>query len=193
MDPERALVAEAAAGNREAFDELVRRHQVRIYRLARVLAGGDGDAEDLAQETFIRAFRGIARFRGDSSFGTWLHRIALNVIKSHVSRRARRPRVVSSTPDATRESLIENIASQDDFELVIHRRQAIDDALGTLPADHRSLVVLRDIQGLEYHEIASITGLPLGTVESRIFRARQRLRPLLEHLFVRSGRGGLLE
>jgi RNA polymerase sigma-70 factor (ECF subfamily) len=192
VDPERALVAEAAVGNREAFDELVRRHQVRIYRLARVLTGGDGDAEDLAQETFVRAFRGIGRFRGDSSFGTWLHRIAVNVIKSHVSRRARRPRMVSST-DASHEPVIDNVASQDDFELAIHRRQAIDDALGTLPDDHRSLIVLRDIQGLEYHEIATITGLPLGTVESRIFRSRQRLRPLLEHLFMRSGRHDFLE
>ena len=76
-------MASAAAGSRDAFDELVVRHQMRIYKLARMLTGGDADAEDLVQETFVRAFRGIGRFRGESSFNTWLHRIALNVIKSY--------------------------------------------------------------------------------------------------------------
>lgn len=185
MDPERALVAEAAAGSREAFDDLVRRHQVRIYRLVRIMTGGDDDAEDLTQETFVRAFRGIARFRGDSSFGTWLHRIAVNVIKSHVSRHARRPRHVSSSAAGESEPLVERIASASDFELAICQRQAIDEAIATLPEEQRALIVLRDIQGLGYHEIATITGIPIGTVESRIFRARQRLRPVLEHLLAR--------
>lgn len=188
MDDERTLAAEAAAGSRDAFDELVKRHQARIYRLVRVLTSGDEDAEDLAQETFVRAFRGIARFRGDSAFGTWLHRIAINVIKSHLSRRRRRPVMVGPRADDGTEDVMEGLASADDFELAVHRRQVIDHALATLPEDQRALIVLRDVQGLEYHEIATIMGLPLGTVESRIFRARQRLRPLLEHLWARVSR-----
>jgi len=185
VDDDRTLAADAAAGSRDAFDELVNRHQVGIYRLVRVLTCGDEDAEDLAQETFVRAFRGIAGFRGDSAFGTWLHRIAINVIKSHLSRRRRRPVVVEARADAGADGVMEGIASADDFELAVHRRQAIDHALAALPEDQRTLIVLRDVQGLEYQEIATTMGLPLGTVESRIFRARQRLRPLLEHLWAR--------
>jgi RNA polymerase sigma-70 factor (ECF subfamily) len=115
-----------------------------------------------------------------------LHRIAINVVKSHVSRRARRPVVVSSRSDEGAEPLIERIPSTDDVELAVQRRQAIDRALAALPEDQRILIVLRDVQGLEYHEIATMMQLPLGTVESRIFRARQRLRPLLEHLWTRT-------
>jgi len=89
-DPDRALVAEAAAGGREAFDELVGRHQARIFNLARALVGDDGEADDLTQETFIRVWRALGRFRGDSAFRTWLYRVAINVIRSHLAARSRR-------------------------------------------------------------------------------------------------------
>ena len=188
MDPDRPLVDEATAGSREAFDELVRRHQSRIYALAQVLTDGDLEAQDLVQETFVRAFRSVTRFRGDSAFGTWLHRIALNVIKTHVARRGRRTPTVSLAVEADRrQSGMEQLASDDDLEVSVASRQLIDRALASLPEELKVVITLRDVQGLEYREIAAVTGLPLGTVESRLFRARQRLRPLLEPLLKGEG------
>lgn len=182
-------MASAAAGSRDAFDELVARHQMRIYKLARMLTGGDADAEDLVQETFVRAFRGIGRFRGESSFNTWLHRIALNVIKSYLSRRSRQVQIAPSPPGDKSDALVDRVPSNEDLETATVQRDAIDRALATLPEELRLLVTLRDVQGLEYHEIATLVGLPIGTVESRVFRARQRLRPLLEPLIRRSSAG----
>lgn len=177
MDVDELLVAEAAKGNRDAFDELVRRYQSRIFSLARILTGGDVEAEDLVQETFVRAFRAVPRFRGESTFRTWLHRIAVNVIKSHLARRGRHVEIQCVTErDDEGESMLERLPSNEDLEATIVRRQLIDRALATLSGEVRLLVTLRDVQGLEFHEIATVTGLPIGTVESRLFRARQRLR-----------------
>lgn len=183
LDPDHPLVAEAAAGSHEAFDELVRRHQARIFNLARALAGDDGEAEDLAQEAFIRAWRAIGRFRGESAFRTWLYRVALNVIHSHLARRSRR-RIVWGWWDRahTPEPRSPKGERGADLEADVARRDAIDRALATLPPDLRTAVTLRDIDGLEYKEIAAVLGVPIGTVMSRIFRARSRLRPLLEPL-----------
>jgi RNA polymerase sigma-70 factor (ECF subfamily) len=187
VDADRTLVAEAAAGSRVAFDELVRRYQVPIHNLVRILTRGDAESEDLVQEAFVRAFRGVARFRGDSSFRTWLYRIALNVVKSHLGRRGRR---LASGPlpsdDEDGEREIERVPSGEDLEAAVARRQLIDRALAALPEELRTVIMLRDVQGLEYQEIAALTGVPIGTVESRIFRARQRLRPMLEPLLGRS-------
>jgi RNA polymerase sigma-70 factor (ECF subfamily) len=189
VDADRTLVVEAVAGSREAFDELVGRYRTRIYNLARILTGGDADAEDLVQDTFVRAFRAIGGFRGDSTFRTWLYRIAVNVIRSHGAHRSRRMQVVrttptprSASPEDEREAEIERVASTEDLEATIVRRRMIDRALAALPEEMRTVITLRDVQGLEYHEIAEVTGLPMGTVESRVFRARQRLRPMLEPL-----------
>jgi RNA polymerase sigma-70 factor (ECF subfamily) len=171
-------------GDRVAFETLVLRHQSRINRVVRLLAGSDWpDAEDLTQDTFIRAYRAIAQFRGDSTFRTWLHRIALNVIWSHRARRRNGARLVALEPTSETERHIAATATPgDDPEAALIRRQAIDHALATLSAEARVVVILRDIQGLGYHEIATITGVPIGTVESRLFRARRRLRPLLDPL-----------
>jgi RNA polymerase sigma-70 factor, ECF subfamily len=178
------LAAQAATGDGVAFETLVLRHQPRIYRLIQMLAAGDWlDAEDLTQETFIRAYRAIDQFRGDSSFRTWLHRIALNVMWSHRARRRQGARLVALEPASDADVGFPVIAaSPDDPEAALIRRQAIDQALSTLSAEARTVVILRDIQGLGYQEIATITGVPIGTVESRLFRARRRLRPLLEPL-----------
>jgi RNA polymerase sigma-70 factor (ECF subfamily) len=175
------LAAHAALGDGAAFDTLVRRYQSRIHRLVRMLVGDDWpDAEDLTQETFIRAYRGIAQFRHTSTFRTWLHRIALNVVWSYRSRRRQHALTVPTTDRDGEGSPAEIAASVDDVETTLIRRQAIDRALAALSTEARAVVILRDVQGLEYHEIAAITGVPIGTVESRLFRARRRLRPLLE-------------
>jgi RNA polymerase sigma-70 factor (ECF subfamily) len=179
------LAAEAAAGNRDAFDTLVRRYQSRIYQLTRILTRADADAEDLVQEAFIRAYRAIDRFRGESTFNTWLHRIAVNVIRTHAARR-RRALPLTTAHDDDGEPMITRVMSGEDLESAVVRRRMIDQALATLSDDARLAVTLRDVQGLDYQEIALIVGVPIGTVESRIFRARRRLRPLLEPLLRRS-------
>lgn len=185
-DPDRALVDAAAEGNRDAFGELVSRYQVRIVNFARAVTSEAGEADDLAQETFIRAYKAIGRFRGESTFRTWLYRIATNVVQSHLKSRSRRwlswnrkerdPQR-GDTSEASHEPAVGAT-----FEDAVVRRQAIDRALASLPPELRIAVTLCDIQGLEYSEIADALGIPIGTVESRIFRARQRLRPLLADL-----------
>ncbi len=183
-DPDRQLVQQAAAGEREAFDELVRRHQTRTHNFVRAMVSDAGEAEDLTQEIFIRAYRAIGRFRGDSAFRTWLFRIATNAVRTHVVRRSRwralwhRSSGGEREGDATRG----DPPSAEDLESDIVRRDSIDRALATLSEDLRAAVTLRDVEGLEYREIAQVLDIPIGTVESRIFRARQRLRPLLEPL-----------
>jgi RNA polymerase sigma-70 factor (ECF subfamily) len=183
VDADRDLVERAAAGSREAFDELVRRHQVAIVSLARALTGGQADAEDIAQEVFLRAWRSLKGFRGDSAFRTWLHKVALNVIHTHRGRvgRARRlfPFLRLESPG---DDPIETAPDPGDIESSMVLRDAIDKALASLPDELRVAVTLRDIQGLDYREIASILDLPIGTVESRIFRGRQRLKPMLRPL-----------
>jgi RNA polymerase sigma-70 factor (ECF subfamily) len=196
VDVDEALVAQAARGNREAFDELVKRYQSRMFQLVRILTSGDADAEDLVQDTFVRAYRAVGRFRGDSTFRTWLHRIAVNVVRTHAARRKsrgdRKPLAYSARGEpldpghGDDEASIGRVPADDDLENAVVQRRMIDQALARLPPELRLLITLRDIQGLEYREIARITGLPIGTVESRIFRGRRRLRPMLEPLLTRS-------
>jgi RNA polymerase sigma-70 factor (ECF subfamily) len=177
VDPDRELVEAAAAGSRDAFDELVRRHQAAMLTLARVLTGGRGDADDMAQEVFVRAWRSLRGFRGDSSFRTWLHRVAINVIRTSQAKEGRLRRLFAGSESFDAPEKTEAI------DTTLARRQAIDRALASLPDELRLAVTLRDLQGLEYKEIAALLNVPIGTVESRIFRARQRLKPLLESLW----------
>ena len=174
-------MTQAAAGSREAFDELVRRYRRPVYGLVRALTGGDRDAEDLVQDVFVRAFRAIDGFRGDSAFKSWLYRIAVNVVHTHLQRRRTRE-FVSGT--RLSDAPLGDLADSDDLESAVVRRQAIERALAALPEELRVLVVLRDVHGLKYDEIAKIVKSPRGTVESRLFRARQQLRPMLESLVV---------
>lgn len=182
VDPDHELVEAAAGGSREAFDELVRRHQEPIVNLARAMTAGGSDADDLAQEAFVRAWKGIGRFRGDSTFRTWLHGVAVNVIRTHRARESRLRRLFFSPgrDSDVQDDPLEQAAVDNQLEASLMMRQGIDRALAQLPDELRESVVLRDVQGLEYQEIADVLGVPLGTVESRIFRGRQRLRPLLE-------------
>lgn len=179
----------AAGGSRDAFDELVRRHQSAVITLARVLTSGKGDAEDLAQDVFVRAWRSIGSFRGDSTFRTWLHRVAINVIRTSQSRQGRLLRVFTSRgrddqplDGARRGAWPDPASGEEPVDATLARRQVIDRALAALPEDLRIVVTLRDLQGLDYKEIAAALDVPIGTVESRIFRARQKLKPLLAAL-----------
>lgn len=184
MDPDRALVEQAARGSREAFDALVRRHQGAIVNLARAMTAADADADNLAQDAFVRAWQSLKSFRYDSTFRTWLHAVTINVIRTHRTRGSRLRRlfgVIGSSRDEAADPL-ERASVDDGIEAPLAMREVIDRALASLPDDMREAVVLRDVQGLDYKEIAEALSVPLGTVESRIFRARQRLRPLLEPL-----------
>jgi RNA polymerase sigma-70 factor, ECF subfamily len=190
VDPDGAFVEAAAAGNREAFDELVRRHQAAIVTLVRVLTSGRGDPEDLAQEVFVRAWRSLRGFRRDSTFRTWLHRVAINVVRTNQSRRARILRVIVPFVGRDGDSMPPDVPSGEEaVDTALARRQVIERALASLPDDLRAAVTLRDVQGLDYKEIAAALDVPVGTVESRVFRARQRLKPLLAPLIDRGAKG----
>jgi RNA polymerase sigma-70 factor (ECF subfamily) len=180
-DADRGLVAAAAGGSREAFDELVLRYQGQVLNLARAMTAGDADTDDLAQEAFVRAWRGIPSFRADSSFRTWLYGIALNVIRTHRGKRIRlRQMFCAPAKDADPATdPLERASVNDGIEETLAMREVIDRALASLPDEMREAIVLRDVQGLDYREISAALEVPIGTVESRIFRARQRLRPLL--------------
>lgn len=184
LDPDRAAVDDARAGDAGAFEGLVLRYQARIVNYASALVHDAGAAEDVAQETFVRAWRGLGRFRGESAFKTWLYRIATNVARTHLDRRGRQGRIADRSLDDEDEALQAGDVPSPapDAETSLVTREAIDSALAELPEELRTALVLRDVEGLDYKEIAGVTGAPLGTVESRIFRARRHMRTLLRPL-----------
>lgn len=187
-DPDVTLVRAVAEGDDQAFEALVRRHERRLFNFLRAATRSDSEAEELTQDTFVRAYRSLGGFRGQSSFKTWLYTIATNLVRTHLKRRARwgwlkgparRTDMHENEPDR------EPVSPEETAEASLVRRDAIDRALSTLDPDLRLVVTLRDVEGLDYREIAASLGVPLGTVESRLFRARQRLRPLLAPLLER--------
>lgn len=183
MDADRDLVEAAARGDRQAFDDLVGRYQAQVVNLARAMTASDTDVDDMAQEVFVRVWRSLAKFRGESTFRTWIYGIALNVIRTHRGRRSKLRSLFWSPPAESAIDPLEQAVDRDESaEQHVVMRDAIDRALEALPDELREAVVLRDVQGLDYREIAETLGVPIGTVESRIFRARQRLRPLLAPL-----------
>lgn len=192
LDPDRAAVDDARAGDTGAFEALVLRYQARIVNYASAMVHDAGVAEDVAQETFIRAWRGLERFRGESAFKTWLYRIATNVARTHLDRRGRQGRIADRSLDDEDEVLQAGDvpSAAPDAETSLVTREAIDRALAELPEELRTALVLRDVEGLDYKEIAGVTGAPMGTVESRIFRARRHMRTLLRpFVTARSAKG----
>ena len=180
-DADRELVAAASGGDLDAFEKLVQRHQTRLVGYLRGLTNTEVDAEDLAQEAFLRAYRSLKGFRGTSSFRTWLYQIATNVFRNWLEKRRNQAPVNAGSIDAPPPGMEEPVEpmGEDNPEGRHVQRDAIDRALAELPADQREAVLLRDVEGFEYREIAEQLGVPLGTVESRIFRGRARLKELL--------------
>jgi RNA polymerase sigma-70 factor (ECF subfamily) len=182
VDPDRELVERARAGERQAFDQLVARYQRRLLRLVLRLLRDQAEAEDVVQEAFLKAYRALPRFRGDAAFYTWLYRIALNGARNAILRRRQR-----TGPGPLPSQLPAAAPEEGTPEAMLLSKQVmltIDLAMEALPLDLRTAIVLREIEGLSYEEIAHIMECPLGTVRSRIFRAREaiarRLRPLLD-------------
>jgi len=192
-DSDGLLVERTLAGDAHAFELLVVKYQRRIQRLiSRMVRDGDL-VEDIAQETFIRAYRALHQFRGDAQFYTWLYRIAVNTAKKFLLELKRDPLVTQTAlqPDGDDDETSRpgNEPSSDETpESVLAANeiaQAVNAAMAALPEDLRQAVTLREIEGLSYEDIAAAMDCPIGTVRSRIFRAREaisaRVRPLLEH------------
>jgi RNA polymerase sigma-70 factor (ECF subfamily) len=178
-DTDKELVRRVQKGDLRAFDLLFSRYQYKIVNLVSRFLRDPEDVQDVVQEAFIKAYRALPRFRGESAFYTWLYRIAINTAKNHLVARSRRPPGVDvevedaehfESADALRENADpESALSRDELEAEIHA------AIADLPEDLRSAVTLREFDGLSYEQIAEIMDCPVGTVRSRIFRAREAI------------------
>ncbi len=186
-DTDQELVRRVKRGDRVAFDLLFSRYQHKILNLIGRYIRNPEEVEDVAQEAFIKAFRALPRFRGDSAFYTWLYRIAINTAKNHLVARSRRPPGQDvDIDDAQFMDGADQLRQGESPEAALARDElsnVIDGAISQLPEDLRSAVTLREFDGLSYEQIAEIMDCPVGTVRSRIFRAREaideRIRPLL--------------
>jgi len=179
------LVERCQSGDAAAFDSLVAKYAPQVYNLAYRMVGHPEDAEDMAQAVFIRVFRAIKSFRGTSSFNTWLYRVATNVCLDELKRRKRRP-VSTEWPREEDVPLDPPSAAAVDPETAVLRRERqelVQRAIQSLPESQRVVLVLADIQGLSYDEISEALGASLGTVKSRLNRARLALKSkLARHL-----------
>ena len=181
------LVERAQAGDRRAFELLVRKYQYKIVQLVGRLVG-DADAPDVAQETFIKAWRAMNGFRGQSAFYTWLYRIGINTAKNHLVARGRRPSNQDiDVEEAEQFGHTEHMSDVDTPEAMLlseEIKQKVTETIAKLPPDLRQAITLRELEGLSYEEIAEVMDCPIGTVRSRIFRAREAidvvLKPLIE-------------
>jgi RNA polymerase sigma-70 factor (ECF subfamily) len=191
-DADALLVERAKRGDTRAFEMLVVKYQRRIERLIGRMVRDADLVQDVAQESFIRAYRALPQFRGDSAFYTWLYRIAVNTAKKALVELKRDPLVsehsLASGEDGEETSRVENELSDGATpEAILASKEvaaAVNAAIGALSEDLRQAITLREIEGLSYEEIAELMNCPIGTVRSRIFRAREsiaaRLRPLLD-------------
>lgn len=178
-EEELRLVHRVQSGEAEAFEELVRAHEKTVYNLALRLVGNPQDAEDMAQEAFLKVYRSLPEFRGESKFSVWLYRIVSNVCLDHLRRQGRRPASSLTTEDEDGEKQQWDVPdeSQSPERLLEQKltREAVQRGLETLPEDQRQILLLREIRGMSYEEIGQTLDLEPGTVKSRIFRARKKL------------------
>lgn len=189
-DIDAQLVMRVQNGDKRAFDLLVLKYQRRVMRLLSRLINNNADIEDVAQETFIKAYRALPNFRGDSAFYTWLYRIAINTANNWLKSQQRRPQTIDLLKNNENETfdLIDSLTDENTPEAMLASQQiahTVNQAMQELPPDLKMAISLREIEGLSYAEIAQTMQCPVGTVRSRIFRARDfinfKLRPVLEN------------
>ncbi|MBI2162304.1 MAG: sigma-70 family RNA polymerase sigma factor [Candidatus Rokubacteria bacterium] len=182
-----ALVERCRAGDVAAFEPLVEKYRQRVYRLAFNVLRDTEEALDAAQEAFIRAYQALPRFRGQSAFYTWLFRITMNVAADRVRQRAARGRAFGTERVEEEEwdrTLVDPSEAPDASAARAEERRRIQRALESLPEHHRAIIMLSDLEGLSYREIAEVLGIPMGTVMSRLHNARKRLRQALGPLLI---------
>jgi RNA polymerase sigma-70 factor, ECF subfamily len=187
-DTDQQLVERVQAGDKAAFNLLVLKYQHRVLKLVSRFVNDAAEAEDVAQEAFLKAYRALASFRGDSAFYTWLYRIAINTAKNALVSSRRRPvdfdLDLQDPEQYDRHAKLKEADTPEGVLLTEEIRTVVERAMEQLPDDLRTAIVLRELEGLSYEEIAEAMDCPVGTVRSRIFRAREaidkKLRPLLE-------------
>lgn len=184
---DQALVERVQKGDKKAFDILVLKYQQRVMNILSRYVRDPYEVQDLAQETFIKAYRALATFRGDSAFYTWVYRIAINTAKNFIVAQGRRPpRDDIEASEAEQYSGADGLREHASPERILLKDEIAEmvfNTIGELPEDLKMAITLREIEGLSYDEIAETMSCPIGTVRSRIFRAREtideKLRPLL--------------
>ena len=177
-ETDQKLVQRAQRGDLRAFDLLVLKYQGRISALVSRYISDPGEVEDVTQEAFIKAYRALERFRGDSAFYTWLYRIAANAAKNHLVAKGRRPRSDASIEDAEAFDEFGSSSDSGSPEAIAMGDElvgVVDAAMQALPEELRAALTLRELEGLSYDDIAEVLGCPVGTVRSRIFRAREAI------------------
>ncbi len=186
-EADEVLVAKVQRGDKRSFDLLVLKYQHKVMALVRRFVRDQTEAEDVAQEAFIKAYRAINSFRGESAFYTWLYRIAVNTAKNSLEARKRRPRADMDIDDVEDYGFSEHLKTEENPESLLaaeDMQRIVSEVLAALPEELRRALMLREFDGLAYEEIAELMGCPIGTVRSRIFRAREAVdiavRPLLE-------------
>jgi len=188
VDLDIELVKRVQNGDKAAFDVLVQKYQQRVVNLVSRFVSDHSECYDVAQDTFIKAYRALGSFRGDSQFYTWLYRIAANTAKNHLATRGRKSPTYSVDIDDSENYAAENVLQDQDTPenllLTDEIKRTVYSAIEKLPEDLKTAITLRELEGLSYDEIADVMDCPIGTVRSRIFRARdaidKELRPLLE-------------
>ena len=182
------LVVRVQQGDKKAFDLLVLKYQLRVSKLVSRFLRNQSDVPDVVQEAFIKAYRALPNFRGDSAFYTWLYRIAINTAKNHLVSQSRKSPVnsidVQDAEDYGASEWLKEYATPEREALASELETTIHQAMGDLPSDLREAITLREIEGLSYEDIAAVMDCPIGTVRSRIFRAREaidsKLEPILD-------------
>ena len=182
-EDEQNIISQVIGGDSNAFEALVLENQTQVYNLCLKMTGSEEDAFDLSQEAFLKAFNNLDKFRGDSKFSVWLYRLTSNICIDFIRKKRRRQETSLSVEDED--------GAEDEFQIPDERfspetelekkelRRAVDDGLRQLPADYRNILVLRELNGLSYDEIAQALEMEVGTVKSRIFRARKKLCAIL--------------
>ncbi len=190
------LISQFLAGDSRAFDALVIKYQTRVQRLIARWVRDPHWVEDLTQETFIKAYRALPDFRGEAQFYTWLYRIAVNAAKKHLIAQGKKPQLMASPwseeSDETFSPSWDSIEQYTDHntpESVLASQeiaQAVERALQALPDDQREAVTLREVEGMSYEDIAAVMDCPIGTVRSRIFRAREAISKVIQPMLTQS-------